>query len=307
MNIVMDKDFVHQLRAALEAVEETLHENAGVSDIAAESACSPFHFQRRFREMTGISVASYVRRRKLTRAAIDLCRYDRRVIDCAFDYGFAHEQSFIRAFTREFGVSPGAFRRERVNIVLQRDLTRDYFDGEAGILRSPFNGYSVNHGIRIVGIRRRFSHEENSRESLCERMKEEFLKVWLPKIGGIRSAKLYGIDEMIPGNFGEFYSTMGVMTGGREPVPEGMTVAELPFHTAITLDVRIAKRPDLIENSDYEDIYVNLHKRYLPESGFALKHGLDYSSGDLGGIFSAAPVKFSIHLPVEEKPIAFYE
>ena len=301
MSIVMDRDFEHQLRTALEAVEKTLHENEGVPGIIAESAYSPFHFQRRFRAMTGISVASYIRRRKLSRAAIDLCVYDRRVIDCALDYGFAHEQSFIRAFTREFGISPGAFRREKVNIVLQRDLSRDYVDTQSGILRSPFDAYSVNHGMSIVGIRRRFSHEENSRDSLCERMKEEFLKYWLPKIGGIRSAELYGIDEMIPGNPKEFHSTLGIMTDGTGSVPKGMTVAELPFHTAITLDVRIPKRPDLIENSDYENIYVNLHHRYLPESGFTLKHGLDYSSGDLGGILAAAPVRFSIHLPVEEK------
>ncbi|HNX60762.1 MAG TPA: helix-turn-helix transcriptional regulator, partial [Spirochaetota bacterium] len=152
----MDRDIQHQMRAALEAVEKTLHENAGVPDIAAESSYSPFHFQRRFSAMTGISVASYIRRRKLTRAAIDLCCYDRRVIYCAFEYGFAHEQSFIRAFTREFGVSPGAFRREKVNIALQRDLSRDYIDARSGILISPFDAYSINHGIRIVGIRRRF-------------------------------------------------------------------------------------------------------------------------------------------------------
>ena len=254
----MERDFITHARTALDGIEKTLHEKAEVSDIIGESSYSSFHFQRRFRALTGHSVADYIRRRKLSRAAIDLCRFDRRVIDSAYDYGFGHEQSFIRAFVREFGVTPGAFRRDRINIHIQRDLSRDYFDDASGMLYSPFSRYKIHHGVRIVGIRRRFAHEENSRDSLCEKMKAEFLKVWLPKLNGIRSSVLYGIDEMIPEKPTEFSVTMGVVTDVVQ-VPAGMVAAQLPFHIAADIPVNILKHPDLIENADYEPAYVDLH------------------------------------------------
>jgi AraC-like DNA-binding protein len=296
----MERDFITCARTALDGIEATLHEKVDVFDIIRESSYSPFHFQRRFRALTGYSVADYIRRRKLSRAAVDLCIYDRRVIDCAYDYGFGHEQSFIRAFVREFGVTPGAFRRDRIDIHIQRNLSRDYFDDAGGMLCSPFSGYTIRHGVSIVGIRRRFAHEENSRDSLCEKMKAEFLNVWLPKLHGIRSSVLYGIDEMIPEKPTEFSVTMGVVTDGIQ-VPAGMVSAKLPFHIAADLPVYISKSPELIKNADYEPAYIDLHNKYIPESVFSHRMKLDYTTADLDGVLSSAPVKFLIHIPVEEK------
>jgi AraC family transcriptional regulator len=36
---------------------------------------------------------------------------DKNILDIALDYGFDYEQSYIRAFKREFGITPGGLRK----------------------------------------------------------------------------------------------------------------------------------------------------------------------------------------------------
>lgn len=62
----------------------------------------------------------YIRARRLSASARDLLvsSGDQTVLDLALSYGFDHEQSYIRSFKRQFGVTPAQFRRGRRGITL---------------------------------------------------------------------------------------------------------------------------------------------------------------------------------------------
>ena len=82
-----------------------------VNDAARAAGISRYHFCRMFRSATGESVMGYVRARRLTLAAQRLLDDpNARLIDIALDSGFESQQSFTRAFTRQFKIAPGAFR-----------------------------------------------------------------------------------------------------------------------------------------------------------------------------------------------------
>ncbi|WP_199616197.1 VOC family protein [Paenibacillus alkalitolerans] len=62
----------------------------------------------------------YIRKRKLTKASYDiLTSHNAKILDIALKYGFSSEEAFIRAFKKQFGVTPGSYRTNRQVIALQ--------------------------------------------------------------------------------------------------------------------------------------------------------------------------------------------
>lgn len=66
---------------------------------------SRYHFMRRFKEQTGVSVHQYILQRRLT-AAARLIRSGVPAGKAAADCGFSDYSTFYRAFRRTFGASP---------------------------------------------------------------------------------------------------------------------------------------------------------------------------------------------------------
>jgi len=79
--------------------------------IAKKHALSESHLQRLFRLTFNQSLGLYIRTYKLTKSIDDLLNTDLKILDIALGYGFEYEQSYIRAFKREFGITPGKLRK----------------------------------------------------------------------------------------------------------------------------------------------------------------------------------------------------
>jgi AraC family transcriptional regulator len=79
----------------------------GLEEAASEAAASPWHFHRRFREVTGESFAACLRRLRLERASYGL-REGRSVMEVALEAGFSSPEAFSRAYSRAFQLSPSA-------------------------------------------------------------------------------------------------------------------------------------------------------------------------------------------------------
>jgi AraC family transcriptional regulator len=101
--------------AALDYLERHLKDDIDLGAAAAEANCSAFHFMRMFEMVTGIGVAEYVRRRRLSLAALELASGRTqgsadRILDIALDCGYESPDAFARAFKREFGCTPSEAR-----------------------------------------------------------------------------------------------------------------------------------------------------------------------------------------------------
>jgi AraC-like DNA-binding protein len=81
-----------------------------VTELARAAGYSRSAFASRFRELVGESPIAYVTRTRLTFAASELERPDLSIGEVARSIGYASESAFSRAFTRTFGVTPGAYR-----------------------------------------------------------------------------------------------------------------------------------------------------------------------------------------------------
>ena len=103
--------WIESLQRAIDFMEEHLLEDITMEDIARQANSSPFHFQRTFAILTDISIGEYLRRRRLTLAAQELCSTNDKIIDLALKYGYDTPESFTKAFRRQHGISPSEARR----------------------------------------------------------------------------------------------------------------------------------------------------------------------------------------------------
>lgn len=101
-----------QLRRAVAFVDEHLHEDVGLAEIAAAARMSPRGLQAAFRRELGRTPVGYLREARLDAARQDLLRADPTeggtVAAVAARWGFAHPGRFATAYRARFGEPPGA-------------------------------------------------------------------------------------------------------------------------------------------------------------------------------------------------------
>ncbi len=80
------------------------------------ACCSTYHYQRMFTYMAGLTLAEYIRRRKMSLAAVDLQSGDERIIDIAEKYGYRSPTAFNRAFQSFHGIAPSSVKDKGVSV-----------------------------------------------------------------------------------------------------------------------------------------------------------------------------------------------
>ena len=98
-------EWLKKLGKAIDYIEDNLDKEISYDEAARIACCSPYYFQRVFSYVSGVSLAEYIRRRKMTQAAFELQRADSRVIDVALKYGYTSPTSFHRAFQNVHGIT----------------------------------------------------------------------------------------------------------------------------------------------------------------------------------------------------------
>lgn len=107
-------DLLARMNQALAYVEDNLTDEINPEVLAKIANCSSYNFYRMFSFITGISLTEYIRRRRLTLAAIELQSSNVKVIDLALKYGYDSPVSFARAFQALHGVTPTKARADGV-------------------------------------------------------------------------------------------------------------------------------------------------------------------------------------------------
>lgn len=88
-----------------------LDKKISVSDIASEVGLSVSRLSHLFKEKTGISLLKFLNKKRLTRAK-DLLKNGYSITSTANKCGYQDYTSFIRAFTKEYGISPTQYIKD---------------------------------------------------------------------------------------------------------------------------------------------------------------------------------------------------
>lgn len=109
-------EWIGRWNDAVRYIEEHLTEELDYGELGRIACCSPFHFQRMFTYMAGMPLSEYVRRRKMSLAAVELQGGDAKIIDVAMKYGYSSPTAFNRAFQSVHGVAPSAMKNEGIAV-----------------------------------------------------------------------------------------------------------------------------------------------------------------------------------------------
>ncbi|MEI7209404.1 helix-turn-helix domain-containing protein [Pectobacterium carotovorum] len=95
----------------LEWIEQRLEDSLNLQLISERSGYSKWYLQRLFKKHTGLALATYIRKRRMTMAANQLRGSTDSILDITIKYQFGSQATFTRVFKRHFNVTPAAYRK----------------------------------------------------------------------------------------------------------------------------------------------------------------------------------------------------
>ncbi|AFA50035.1 AraC family transcriptional regulator [Acetobacterium woodii] len=107
-------EWIERLNNAINYLEEHLTEEIDYDQTAAIACCSTYHFQRMFAYMANVPLSEYIRRRRMTLAAVDLQGGHEKIIDVALKYGYHSPTAFNRAFKTIHGFAPSHVKEDGI-------------------------------------------------------------------------------------------------------------------------------------------------------------------------------------------------
>lgn len=107
-------EWIERLNKAMNYIEEHITEEIDYEQVAKVACCSTYHFQRMFAYMANVPLSEYIRRRRMSLAAVDLQNGSEKIIDIALKYGYNSPTAFNRAFQSIHGVAPSFVKENTI-------------------------------------------------------------------------------------------------------------------------------------------------------------------------------------------------
>lgn len=99
-------EWIERLNSAVNYIEEHLADEIDYEQAARIAYCSTYHFQRMFAYMANQPLSEYIRRRRMSLAAVDLQNGVGNVLNIAIKYGYDSPTAFNRAFKNVHDINP---------------------------------------------------------------------------------------------------------------------------------------------------------------------------------------------------------
>lgn len=288
-------DWLTGMQNAINYIEEHLTEEIDYNEVAKQSACSSFYFQRIFSILCGITIGDYIRSRRLTLAGNELRVADGKVIDIAFKYGYESPESFTRAFSRFHGITPSeakkdgsmlkSFSRLSVKITLSGGNIMDYkiiekkaFDIIEKVEAQPIENSENAKSIPDFWTR---SHNDGTVKKLLETATDRTY------IFGV----CYG---NLPENAKIFDYSIAAKCDKNTIIPEGFRKSTIPARTWAVFECKGAM-PNAMQ-----DMWHKIVSEFFPTSGYQPTYEMDieaYTEGNMG----SPDYRSEIWVPVVKK------
>ena len=221
-----------------EYIDTHLNEEVTLHMLAGQAGYSPWHSAKIFKDYTGFSPFEYIRKLRLSKAALILRDDKRKVVDVALDFVFDSHEGFTRAFRKQFGLCPKTYQKETPPIKLFHPYpVRSYY--LMGNDNSDLPPLSLRFYTRILNFPARkmillrgktaSNYIEYAREVGCDAwgllvsVKEalyEPVGMWLPDRYRTEGTSKYAQGVEVPDNYA------GI-------VPEGCDIFDLPACTMV--------------------------------------------------------------------------
>lgn len=262
-------DSLSNMNKAIVYIEEHLTEDIDYSEVSKIAYCSEYHFKRMFSFLAGVSLSEYIRRRRLSLAALELKDKDLRIIDIAVKYGYNSADSFSRAFHSMHGILPSEARGENVQLKAYPQMTFQL------LIKG---GFEMNYRIvekgpfKLVGFKKRvpiiFEGVNPEIAQMTELLTSEVVKQ-LKTISNVEPTGIISAST----NFsegrmeekGELDHYIGVATSGDETAE--FDVLKIDACTWAVFE-SIGPFPETLQN-----VWARIYSEWFPSSGYEVIEG----------------------------------
>ena len=184
-------EWIKRLNSAINYIEQNMCDDIDLEEVAKIACCSTYHFQRMFAYMADLPLSEYIRRRRMSLAAVDLQDGDNKVIDISMKYGYDSPTAFNRAFRSVMGISPSQAREEGITLVAYPPICF-----QITIKGVSAMNYRIEkkEAFRIVGISEPLEKEiEKNFEIVPKMWQTAAMNGTIGKLAGIMNGTLQGL------------------------------------------------------------------------------------------------------------------
>ena len=301
-------DWIQHLNNAIAYMEEHMTGEIDYIQLAKTACCSPFHFQRMFSYIAGVSLTLYIKRRKMSLAAVDL-QSGEKIIDVALKYGYTSPTAFNRAFQSIHGIAPSHVKED--GAILKSYPLLSFKLIAQGVEEMEFR-IEQKEAIRVLGVSTPLPNTNDYDEAF-----DAGAELWTAVLMGPALEELNAICNAEPGGI------FGIEIAYGEP--KGGVYEDLEFMIAVPstnpkdkfLEYVIPAQTWAVfpgssyfsETGEMEALNKRIYTEWLPTSGYELTEAPEvhfiHSTDNLLKIKSdpnnILNSKFEIWLPVKKR------
>ena len=251
--------WLENLSNAIEYIENNLDKEISLDAAAQIECCSTYYFQRMFTYVSGISLSEYIRRRRMSQAAFELQKTDKKVLDIALKYGYSSPTAFNRAFQSVHGITPVAAKN--IGSILNAYPPIKFSVKVTGGTAMSYR-ITEKAAMRVVGIRIPLVADmEENQKVVPEFWKDTLENNQLSKIIELVNQEpkgILGVTAYV--NSQEIFYYIAAST--TEAVPKNMFEFEIPASTWVVFE------NDGYFKEDVQNIFKRFYTEWLPFSGY---------------------------------------
>ena len=273
-------EWIAAMQQAITYMEEHLLEEMNYEDVARQVHISSYEFHRAFSFLSGMTVNTYIRNRRLSLAGKELAETKARITDIALKYGYETSESFTKAFTRYHGVAPKYARKAGTKLVLFNPLV---------IKITVEGGKNMDYRIvqtkeqKFIALVRKFRNEiinDEANHEIPDFWGECHEKKLLDPIRKLRpegKRDLYGLCSPAKEEQEYFSYGIGILVDAetqnfnvQEMEEQGYCIWDVEPATYVVFDC-IGENGDCIS-----DMWEKFYKEFLPQMGYEAEETTDY-------------------------------
>ena len=110
------KELSGQIRIICDYIAVHIREKLSIAELADQAGYTEYYFSHKFREETGVSVADYIRRKKIREAELLLAGTRMSIQEISDELSFGSRSYFSTSFQKETGLSPSEYRERHLKI-----------------------------------------------------------------------------------------------------------------------------------------------------------------------------------------------
>jgi len=281
-------EWIERLNSAINYIEEHLSNDIDYEQVAKVACCSTYHFQRMFAYMADVPLSEYIRRRRMTMAAVDLQDYEEKIVDIALKYGYDSPTAFNRAFQSVHGVAPSLAKVSGVSL---KSFSPISF--KITIKGATEMDYRIEKkdAFRIVGIAEPLQKEiEKNFEIVPQMWQKASMNGTIPKLASMMNSEPMGLLGVSVCNDMDNWRYF-IAVASTQPINNTLEEYIVPPSTWVVFS-------DEGTSQSIQELEKRIVTEWLPTSGY------EYANApDIEVYLSADPqnTKYEVWIPVVKK------